>query len=143
MAAPTVASVATSVAASLAADVARRDPDRLAATLTGDVRLRALLPGGPIQAHGRENVAACLCALLADFDTVRVVRSGGEQVADRLDLHYRLRLGQGTTRWVCTQTAVVTTVDGRLAAIDLLCSGFREIEDDENLLAPSGARLVG
>ena len=54
------------------------------------VRLRALLPGGPVKVRGREDVA--------------------------------------TTRWVCTQTAVCKVVDGRLAVIDLLCSGFREIE---------------
>ena len=46
------------VAAQVAADVARRDPQRLSAALTETVRLRALLPGGPIEAHGRENVAA-------------------------------------------------------------------------------------
>ena len=34
-------------------------------------------------------------------------------------------------------------LESRLAAIDLLCSGFLEIEDDENLPAPSGARRVG
>jgi hypothetical protein len=30
---------------------------------------------------------------------------------------------------VCTQTAIGKVVDGRLAVIDLLCSGFREIEN--------------
>ena len=45
-------------AARIAADVARRDPQRLSEALTETVRLRALLPGGPIEAHGRENVAA-------------------------------------------------------------------------------------
>ena len=117
------------VADRVAADVARRDPQRLGAILTETARLRALLPGGPIEARGREHVAALLCALLDDFDTVDVVESAGEPVADRLLIHYRLRLRQATAHWVCTQTAVCRIVDGRLAAIDLLCSGFREIED--------------
>jgi hypothetical protein len=116
-------------AAALAADVARRDPQRLSAALTETVRLRALLPGGPIEARGRENVAAFLCALFADFDVVEVVDSAGEAVADRQLLHYRFHLTRAATRWVCTQTAVCRFVDGRLAVIDLLCSGFREIED--------------
>jgi hypothetical protein len=51
---------------------------------------------------------------------------------DRLLIHYRLHVGQASTRWVCTQTAVCKITDGRLAVIDLLCSGFREI-DDENM----------
>jgi hypothetical protein len=131
-------------AARIAADVARRDPQRLSEALTETVRLRALLPGGPIEAHGRENVAALLCELLADFDTVDVVESAGEPVADKLLIHYRLYVTQPAQRWVCTQTAVCRLVDGRLAVIDLLCSGFREIEiNDDDVPAPSGARLVG
>jgi hypothetical protein len=137
---------AAAIAAAIAADVARRDPRRLSAALTETVRLRAMLPGGPIEAHGRENVATCLCAVLAEFDSVEVVGSTGEDVADRLLIHYRLHVTQPTTRWVCTQTAICKVVHDRLAVIDLLCSGFREIRDeydDENLPTPSGARLVG
>jgi hypothetical protein len=131
------------VAARIAADIARRDPERVAATLTETVRLRALLPGGPIQAHGRANVASCLCALVADFDTVEVVASAGEAVVDRLLIHYRLRLGKEAIWWICTQTAVCTVAEGRLEVINLLCSGFREIGNGDNVPAPSGARLVG
>ena len=69
--------------------------------------------------------------MFADFDTVEVVESAGEPIADRLLIHYRLRVGQATTRWVCTQTAVCKVVDGRVAVVDLLCSGFREISDDD------------
>lgn len=118
---------AVDLAADLAALVAGRDPARLAAALTDTVRLRALLPGGPIEAHGAENAAACLVALFADFDTVAVEDVSGEPVVDRQLVHYRLRVGQGSTRWLCTQTAVCSVVDGRLAVINLLCSGFREL----------------
>ena len=118
------------VAAAIAALVAGRDPQRLAAALTETVRLRALLPGGPIEAHGREDVVARFCGWFADFDTVELVESAGEAVADRLLIHYRLaRDARRRPRWVCTQTAVCKLVDGRLAVIDLLCSGFREIEN--------------
>ena len=119
------------LAAGIADAVARRDPQRLSPLLTGTVRLRALLPGGPVEAYGSENVAACFHAMFADFDTVEVVESAGEPIADRLLIHYRLRVGQATTRWVCTQTAVCKVVDGRVAVVDLLCSGFREISDDD------------
>jgi hypothetical protein len=114
-------------AAGIAAAVASRDPQRLATTLTETVRLRALLPGGPIQALGRTNAAAAFHAMFADFDTVQVLESAGEAVVDRLLIHYRLAVSQAETRWVCTQTAVCTVVDGHLGVIDLLCSGFREI----------------
>jgi hypothetical protein len=115
------------VAADIAAAVARRDPQRLGTSLTETVRLRALLPGGPVEAHGRANAAACFHAMFADFDTVEVLESAGEAVVDRLLIHYRLGVSQADTRWICTQTAVCTVVDGCLAVINLLCSGFREI----------------
>ena len=71
------------VAAGLAAAVARREPQRLAAALTETVRLRALLPGGPVESHGRADVAARFHGWFADFDTVQVLESAGEAVADR------------------------------------------------------------
>ena len=117
-------------ATAVATIIAGRDPQRLKASLTETARLRALLPAGPIQAHGRDDVAACFQAFFTDFDTVQLVESAGEAVADRLLIHYRLSVTRVTTRWVCTQTAVCKLVDGQLAVIDLLCSGFREVSDD-------------
>src|SRR5687767_3715801 len=70
------------VAAAMAAAVARRDPQRLSAALTETVRLRALLPGGPVESHGRKDVAARFCGWFADFDTVKVIESGAEAVVD-------------------------------------------------------------
>jgi hypothetical protein len=131
------------VAADIATAVACRDPRQLAPALTETVRLRALLPGGLIESHGRTNVAACLPSLFADFDTVDVLESTGEDVADRLLIHYRLGVSQGRTHWVCTQTAVCKVVDERLAVIDLLCSGFREVGHDVHVHTPSVARLLG
>lgn len=114
-------------ATALAAAVADRDPARLASAVTDTVRLRALLPGGPIEDHGREAVLARFGAWFADMDTVDLVQSAGEAVADRVLIHYRLDLAQRGTRWACTQTSICKIDDGRLATIDLLCSGFREI----------------
>jgi hypothetical protein len=135
------------VAARVAAAVAERDEQRLSVALTDTVRLRALLPGGAIEAHGHADVAAQFRGWFADFDTVEVVESAGEAVADRLLIHYRLRVRQAGTTWVCTQTSVCKVVDDRLAVINLLCSGFREIDDDDvyddDTHSPSSARRVG
>jgi SnoaL-like domain len=114
-------------AAAIAAAVASRDSVQLAAAVTDTVRLRALLPGGPIEEHGRDAVVARFGRWFADMDTVGLVESAGEAVADRLLIHYRLDLVQRGTRWACTQTSICKIDDGRLATIDLLCSGFREI----------------
>jgi hypothetical protein len=114
-------------AAAIAAAVAGRDSAQLAAAVTNTVRLRALLPGGPIEEHGLEAVVARFGGWFADLDSVDVIESAGQAVADRLLIHYRLELARGDTRWACTQTSVCKVIDGRLATIDLLCSGFREI----------------
>ena len=118
-------------AASIAAVVACRDGGRLGATLTDTVRLRALLPGGPVESHGRDAVVARFTGWFADFDTVELVSAAGEPVADRLLVHYRLGLCQGPTRWTCTQTLICKTDGDLLATVDLLCSGFREIDGTE------------
>ena len=110
---------ATAAAASIGTAVAGRDREQLAAAFTDTVRLRALLPGGPVESHGRDAVLARFAEWFA----------AGEPVADRLLLHYRLTLGQGHTRWACTQTLIGKTVGDRLATLDLLCSGFRPIGD--------------
>jgi cytochrome P450 len=116
------------LATAIAAAVAGRDSVQVAAAVTDTVRLRALLPGGPVEEHGRDAVVARFGGWFADMDTVEVVESAGEAIADRLLIHYRLDLAQRGTRWACTQTSICKIDDGRLATIDLLCSGFREIK---------------
>jgi len=115
------------LATAVAAAVAGRDSVELAAAVTDTVRLRALLPGGPIEEHGRDAVVARFGGWFAGVDTVDLVESAGEAIADRLLIHYRLDLVHRGTRWACTQTSICKINDGRLATIDLLCSGFREI----------------
>jgi hypothetical protein len=115
------------LATAIAAAVADRDSSRLAAAVTDNVRLRALLPGGPIEEHGRDAVVARFGGWFAGLDAVGLVESAGQAVADRLLIHYRLDLAHRGTRWACTQTSICKIDDGRLATIDLLCSGFREI----------------
>jgi hypothetical protein len=114
-------------AAAIAAAVAGRDSVHLANAVTETVRLRALLPGGPVEEHGREAVVARFRGWFAGLDAVDLVESAGQAVADRLLIHYRLELARDGTRWACTQTSVCKLIGGQLATIDMLCSGFREI----------------
>jgi hypothetical protein len=123
--------IAAPRAASIAAAVAGRAREQLAAAFTDTVRLRALLPGGPVESHGRDAVVARFVGWFADFDTVELVDAAAEPVSDRLLVHYRLTLRQGPTRWTCTQTLICKAAGDRLATIDLLCSGFREISQSE------------
>jgi hypothetical protein len=114
------------LAAAIAAAVAGRDRAWLAAAVTGTVRLRALLPAGPVEEHGRDAVVARIGRWFADMDTVHLVEATGEALPGRVLIHYRLDLAQAGTRWAVTHTSICKIIDGRLATIDLLCSGFRE-----------------
>ena len=130
------------VAAAVATIIAARDPQRLARALTATARLRALLPGGPIAAHGRDDVAACFHRFFADFDTVRLVESAGEAVADRLLVHYRLHVTQGATRWVCTQTAICKFAEGRLGRRARWMSAERDVSGVRARSNPAGVHLA-
>jgi hypothetical protein len=119
-------------ATSIAVAVAGRDGDQLGAALTDTVRLRALLPGGPVESHGRAAVVARFAGWFAEYDSVEVVSAAAEPVVDRLLVHYRLDVRRGPTRWICTQTLMCKTAGDLLATVDLLCSGFREIDGSED-----------
>ena len=84
---------------------------------------------GLVESQGHDAVVARFAGWFADLDTVEVMSAMGEPVADRLLVHYQLGLRRGTTHWTCTQTLICKTAGDRLATIDLLCSGFREINE--------------
>lgn len=115
-------------AVSLARTVAQRDLDGLGGHLTDEVRLRALLPGGPIEEHGRDEVVKKFDEWFGEYRTVVLEDAAGELVGDRLLVHYRLGFEPDDGPRVLTQTWVASVADdGLIFRIDLLCSGFREV----------------
>ena len=110
----------------LARLVADRDLDGFGGHVTDDVRLRALLPGGPVEEHGREATLTTFDSWFGEYDEVVLEDARGELVGDRLLVHYRLRFEPRTAPQVLTQTWVASVNDdGLVFRIDLLCSGFR------------------
>ena len=115
-------------ATSLATLVADRDIDRLGRHLTDEVRLRALLPGGPIEQHGREEVLKKFDDWFGEYRTVVLEDAAGELVGDRLLVHYRLGFEPNESPRALTQTWISSVNDdGLIFRIDLVCSGFREV----------------
>ena len=111
----------------LAGLVADRDREQLGKHVTDDVRLRALLPTGPVEVHGREAALDALDGWFGDHD-IALQDARGELVGDRLVVHYRLGFELVEGPHVMTQTWVASVgADGLIFRIDLLCSGFRKV----------------
>jgi len=114
--------------------LAAQDFARLGDALAADVRLRALLPGGFREWAGAEAIAAQFACWFGDTEDFELVDAGIGEVGDRLHVHWRLRLRAerlGAGWFIVEQQAYAKTADGgRIARLDLLCTGYRPEDDD-------------
>jgi len=119
-------SSATDPGEALVAALSRRDFERLAGTLTPDVRMRALIPPGPVEVSGADAAAERFAAWFGDLERLELVRSGSHDVGDRLHGFYRLRVKKPGDVWkIVEQHMFCAAENGGIASIDLVCSGFR------------------
>lgn len=110
----------------MVAALAERDFGRLAGALAPDVRMRALIPPGSIELSGAEAAAARLVSWFGDSERLELVRSGSEEVGDRLHVFYRLRVKSGGNPWKVVEQHLFCSLDAdRVTALDLVCSGLR------------------
>ena len=115
--------------------LAAQDFTRLGGALTPDGRLRALLPGGLMEWAGAEVIAGRFAFWFGDTEDFELVEAAAGEVGGRLRLRWRLRLRAewlGTGWFTVEQQAYAGTGDGgRIARLDLLCTGYRrEAVDD-------------
>jgi hypothetical protein len=102
------------------------DTPRLAETLAPGVQMRALIPPGPIEVLGADEVAGKFAAWFANAEQLELIRSVSEPVADRLHVSYRLRVRRAGDPWNVVEQHLLCVHDGdRITALDLVCSGFR------------------
>ncbi len=100
------------LAISVATAVADRALERLSTHLTDDVRLRALLPAGSIEEHGREAVLGRYDDWFGGYDTVVLSDVAGDAVGDRVFVHYKLTFDPDRDPRVLTQSVVCSMRDG-------------------------------
>lgn len=112
--------------------VAGRDFAGLARTLTRDARFRALLPGGYLELTGADAIADQFASWFGHADPLDLADGAVGEVGGRVHLHMRLRLrsprlGAG---WFVVEQQVYAGADerGRIARMDLLCTGYRREE---------------
>jgi TusA-related sulfurtransferase len=106
------------------AALADRDPKRLEECLCPQARLRALVPSGFREREGSSEVAATLVTWFAEAESIEVLDQGADRIAGRLRLRYRFRerYADGAVE-VIEQHAFCDVEEGRIASIDLVCSG--------------------
>lgn len=110
--------------------LAARSYRRIYDVLAPDVHFRYLVPRGPAELDGAADTAAKFHAWFGDADATEREAVEANRVADRTSLRYRLRVRK-PDGWAVIEQQLYLDVDaeGRLARIDLLCSGFRPVGD--------------
>jgi hypothetical protein len=109
--------------------LAAQDFGKLRATLTPDAELRALVPPGLKEWTGADAIADRFAAWFGDTDEFDLVDATVGEVGGRIHLRWRIRLqaerlGIG---WHIVEQQAYADADenGRVAHIDLLCTGYR------------------
>jgi TusA-related sulfurtransferase len=112
--------------------VAARDLHGIVAALAPDARFRYLIPPGPGEIVGAVAVAAKYLQWFGEADALRVQSVLVEPLADRISARYRFLLHQ-QHGWEVSEQQAYLDMDQelRIAAIDLLCSGFRPTAGEE------------
>jgi hypothetical protein len=109
--------------------LANRDYRRMATTLAPAVRFRAMLPRGPMDWEGPDEVSGVFSSWFGQADDFEIVDATAGEVGGRLHLFWRLRLrpapfgiGDG---WHVIEQQVYADAGEAIESLDLLCSGFR------------------
>lgn len=121
------------LAGSFVEGLAGQDFTRLGAVLAPGVRLRALLPSGLREWIGAEVIAGQFASWFGDTQDFELAEATVDEVGGRLHLRWRLRLqaerlGAG---WFTVEQQAYADTDGagRIACVDLLCTGYRSQVD--------------
>jgi TusA-related sulfurtransferase len=122
---------AREVGAALVDGLASRGFSAVRSLLADQVRFRMLLPSGPATESDADASIERFIGWFADADVFEVDSTSVGEVEGRATVTYRFRLHEPEGWRVIEQHLMLDVgADGRVEAIDLLCSGFRSITAD-------------
>ena len=108
--------------------VAARDFDRMPDCFEADATMRAMLPSGPAEFHGATQIVENLRIWFGCAHEFEVLDGAVGEVAARPHVTWRLRMHPtpwGDDAWHVIEQQAYLHAGERIAAIDLLCSGFQ------------------
>ena len=97
------------------------------ALLADDVRFRMLVPNDFMTETDADGTIRRFSAWYGDADVFEVEASSVGEVEGRIPVTYRFQLHHADGWQEIEQHLMLDVEDGRITAIDLLCSGFRSI----------------
>jgi hypothetical protein len=117
--------------------LANRDYPRMVTTLGPAVRFRAMLPPGPMDWEGPDEVSGVFSSWFGEAEDFELIDATVGEVGGRLHLSWRLRLrpapfGIGEGWHVIEQHAYVDAGD-TIESLDLLCSGFQAERSNQHV----------
>ena len=118
----------SAAAGSFLEGLAAQDFAQLGGTLAADACLRALLPSGLREWAGAGAIADRFARWFGNTEDFELIEATVGEVGGRLHLHWRLRLQAerlGAGWFIVEQQAYADTDhSGRIARLDLLCTGY-------------------
>jgi len=106
--------------------LARRDFPELESCLDTNIRFRALVPRGTLEADGAAQAIALFRRWFGEDDTFDVIDAAIGQIGPRIYLRWQLRMGTAddpSSFRLVEQHAFATSRE-RIEELSLLCSGF-------------------
>ena len=102
---------------------AEADEDRLEALLASDVRQRQITPGEVVRLRGAPEVLRQERDFLSRYDSHEILLVEVELVGERIRAGTRWRIRRGEQSWIVEWWEFLTVEHGRIAEIDMVCSG--------------------
>jgi hypothetical protein len=117
------------VAAAFAQALGQKDFAGVRALLDPDIDFRGLTPSRAWEASDPLGVEAILQQWFEPDDEIEAVEGiETDAFADRERVGYRFRITNPSGRFIVEQQAYLTQVEGRVAWLRVVCSGFRPVE---------------
>jgi ketosteroid isomerase-like protein len=108
----------------LVAAIAAQDAAAIADCFSHEAEFRALTPYGVRERKGADETAALIAAWYSDSTVIDLVDARTDEVGGRLHLTYRFEGIEDGQPYVVQQHLFCTLDAGKIAAANLLCSGF-------------------